>query len=81
MRKDRLLLAEMEAVEIQERAAHRARLDSVREVNLANLLFRGYGVDLPTARRLVIDRNQGNISLDGLLDRVLEIQRQRRINQ
>jgi hypothetical protein len=72
---DRLLMAELEGLDIQERAALRAKLDSVRGVDLANLLFREYGIDLPTARRLVIDRNNGNIDLESLLDRVLEIHR------
>jgi len=73
---DRLLLAELEGLELQERTMHLARLKSVRGVDLASLLFREYGVDLPTARKLVIDHNQGNINLDDLLDFVLEIQRQ-----
>jgi hypothetical protein len=30
---------------------------------LTNLLFREYGIDLPTARKLVIDRNNGNVGL------------------
>jgi len=72
---DRLLLAELERLETQERSAHRAKLNSVRGVGLANLLFREYGIDPPTARKLVIDRNQGNIDLDGLLDEIFEIQR------
>jgi len=78
---DRLLIAELEALEVsevQERAVLRVKLDGVRGVDLANLLFREYGIDLPTARRLVIDRNHGNIDLEHLLDRVLEIHRRQR---
>jgi hypothetical protein len=75
---DRLLMAELEGLEVPERAALRAKLDSVRGVDLANLLFREYGIDLPTARRLVIDRNNGNIDLEHLLDRVIEIYRRQR---
>jgi hypothetical protein len=74
---NRLLLGELEAMETRERAAHLARLDSVRGVDLANLLFREYGIDLAMARKLVIDRNHGDINLDGVLDRVLEIRRQK----
>jgi hypothetical protein len=72
---DRLFMAELEGFEVQDRAALRAKLDSVRGVDLANLLFREYGIDLPTARKLVIDRNNGNIDLEHLVDRVLEIHR------
>jgi hypothetical protein len=78
---DRLLIAELEALEVwevEERAALRVKLDSVRGVDLANLFFREYGIDLPTARRLVIDRNHGSIDLEHLLDRVLEIHRRQR---
>ena len=78
---DRLLIAELEALEgleVQERAALRVKLHGVRGVDLANLFFREYGVDLPTARRLVIDRNHGNIDVEHLLDRVLEIHRRQR---
>jgi len=78
---DRLLLAELDALENQEREVHRTKLNSVRGVHLANLLFREYGVDLPIARKLVLDRNEGHIDLDGLLDRVLEITRQKRASQ
>jgi hypothetical protein len=53
-------------------------VSSVRGVDLANLLFKEYGVDLPTARKLVIDRNRGAIDLDGLLDSVVEIQKRAR---
>ncbi len=74
---DRLVIAELEGLEAQGRAALRAKLDSVRGVDLANLLFREYGIDLPTARRLVIDRNNGKIDLEHLLDRVIEILRGR----
>jgi ABC-type uncharacterized transport system involved in gliding motility auxiliary subunit len=75
---DRLLMAELETLEVQERAALRAKLDSVRGVDLANLLFREYGIDLETARRLVIDRNRSNIDLESFLDRVLEVHRHQR---
>lgn len=72
---DRLLVTELESMERQERTAHLAKRDSARGVDLANLLFREYGVDLPTARKLVIDRNNGVIDLDGLLDSVVEVTR------
>ena len=75
---DRLVMAELEGFEVQERATLRAKLDSVRGVDLANLLFREYGIDLPTARRLVMDRNNGNVDLEHLLDQVLEIHRRQR---
>ena len=75
---DRLLMAALEGLEVQERAALHGKLDGVRGVDLANLLFREYGIDLPTARRLVIDRNNGSIDLEQLLDRVLEIHRHQR---
>jgi hypothetical protein len=72
---DRLLFTELKRLETQERSAHRAKLNSVRGVDLATLLFQEYGIDPPTARKLVIDRNQGNVDLDGLLDQIFEIQR------
>jgi hypothetical protein len=75
---DRLLMAELEAFEKQERAALYENLNSVRGVELANLLFREYAIDLATARKLVIERNKGHIDLDQLLDRVLEMQRSQR---
>jgi hypothetical protein len=78
---DRLLIAELEALEaleVQERSALRVKLDGVRGFDLANLLFREYGIDLPTARKLVIDRNNRNIDLEHFLDWILEIHRRQR---
>lgn len=72
---DRFVLAEVEALEKQERAAHLAKLASVQGVNLATLLFREYGIDLPTARQMVIDYNRRHIDLEGLLNMVLQIKR------
>jgi hypothetical protein len=72
---DRLIMAELECLEKQERSAVFAKLNSARGVDLANLLFREYGIDLGTARKLVIERNNGKIDLEQLWDRVLEIRR------
>jgi len=72
---DRLLLAEVEAIEKQERVSHLARLGSVHGINLANLLFKEYGIEITTARQMVIDHNRGLMDLDRLLDAVLQIKR------
>lgn len=72
---DRLLMAELESLEKSERSMLRAKLGGVQGVDLANLLFREFGFDLPTARKLVIDRNNGYINLESLLDRVVEHRR------
>lgn len=69
---DRLVMAELEVVARQERAALREKLNGIRGVDVANLLFKEYGIDLATARQLVMDRNKGEIDLNQLLDRVLE---------
>jgi len=69
---DRLLLAEVEAFEMQDRTAHLAKLSSVRGAALASLLFKEYNVDLPTARQMVIDLNTRKIDREVLLDKVLE---------
>lgn len=69
---DRLLLAEIEASEKQDRAAHLNKLSSVRGAALASLLLKEYNVDLPTARQLVIDLNTRKIDREGLLDKILE---------
>ena len=69
---DRLLLAEIEASEKQDRAAHLTKLSSVRGAALASLLLKEYNVDLPTARQLVIDLNTRKIDREGLLDKILE---------
>jgi hypothetical protein len=70
---DRLLLAEVEAFEMQDRAAHLAKLSSVRGAALASLLLKEYNIDLPTARQLVIDLNTRKIDREVLLDKILEI--------
>jgi hypothetical protein len=76
---DRLLMADLEELEARERATLRAKVGNVRGIDLANLLFRECGIDLQTARRLVIDRNNGVIDFESLLDRVVEINRHRRV--
>jgi hypothetical protein len=70
---DRLLVAELESL---ERGSRQHILQSWRVRGVSTLqTFREYGVDPPTARKLVIDRNNGVIDLDGLLDSLIEIAR------